>query len=81
MTKLIITRTSEWNNKGRKIGIYLNDQKIDVIEDGEKKEFEIKPGAYKINGKIDWCKSPILQFELAGNEKKNLKFQDINMLD
>ena len=74
MTKLIITRTSERNNKARKFGIYLNNEKIGVIDDGEKKEFEIEPGNYKINGKIDWCKSPKLEFKIAENETKEIEF-------
>jgi len=73
MTKLIITRTSEWNNKVRKFGLYLNDKKIGTIEDGEKKEFEIEPGVYKINGKIDWCKSQKVEFEINENESKEIE--------
>jgi len=73
MTKLIITRTSEWNNKAREFGIYLNDKKIGVIDDGEKKEFEIESGIYKINGKIDWCKSQKIEFEIAENESKEIE--------
>lgn len=73
MTKLIITRTSEWNNKAREFGIYLNDKKIGVIDDGEKKEFEIESGVYNINGKIDWCKSQKVEFEINENESKEIK--------
>ena len=73
MTKLIITRTSEWNNKAREFGIYLNDKKIGVIDDGEKKEFEIEPGVYKVNGKIDWCKSPKIEFNIKDNESKEIE--------
>jgi hypothetical protein len=74
MTKLIITRTSEWNNKARKFGIYLNNEKIGVVENGEKKEFEIEPGNHKINGKIDWCKSPKLELKISENETKKIEF-------
>jgi len=73
MTKLILTRTSEWNNKTRKFGIYLNNQKIGLIEDGEKIEFEIEPGVHKINGKIDWCKSAKIEFEINENETKEIE--------
>lgn len=73
MTKLIITRTSEWNNKAREFGIYLNDKKIGVIADGEKKEFNIETGVYKINGKIDWCKSQEIEFDIAENESKEIE--------
>lgn len=73
MAKLIITRTSEWNNKAREFGIYLNDRKIGVIDDGEKKEFEIESGDYKIHGKIDWCKSQKFEFKIAENESKEIE--------
>lgn len=73
MPKLIVTRTSEWNNKVRKFGIYLNNKKIGVINDGEKKEFEIESGVYKISGKIDWCKSQEIEFEINKNESKEIE--------
>jgi len=73
MTKLIVTRAAEWNNKAREFGIYLNEKKIGTIADGETKEFEIKPGNHKINGKVDWCKSPILEFDIT--EKESKEFQ------
>ena len=73
MTKLIVTRAAEWNNKARKFGIYLNEKKIGTIADGETKEFEIKPGNHKINGKVDWCKSPMLEFDITANESKEIQ--------
>ena len=73
MTKLIIKRNSEWNSRARKFGIYLNDKKIGTIANGETKEFQIDSGKHKINGKIDWCKSPIIDFEIAENESKTIE--------
>ncbi len=73
MTKLIIKRNSEWNNRARQFGIYLNDKKIGTISNGETKEFEIDSGKHKINGKIDWCKSPTIDFEIAENESKTIE--------
>jgi len=73
MTKLIVTRAEEWNNKAREYGLYLNEKKIGTIADGETKEFEIKPGSHKINGKVDWCKSPVLEFDVSANESKEIK--------
>ncbi|NLP59388.1 hypothetical protein [Lutibacter sp. B1] len=83
MAKLIITRVSEWNNKAREFGIYLNNNKIGVISDGETKEFEIDSGKYKINGKIDWCKSPMLEFETVENESTKIEiagFKYVNIV-
>ena len=73
MSKLIITRTSEWNNRAREFGIYIDNEKIGTISNGETQEFDIEPGKHKINGKIDWCKSPIMEFEIVSNESKEIE--------
>ena len=73
MAKLIISRTSELNNRAREFGIYLNNKKIGTIANGETKEFEIEPGIHKINAKIDWCKSQTTEFNIIENESKVIK--------
>ncbi|MGM1054682.1 MAG: hypothetical protein ACQEWG_02215 [Bacteroidota bacterium] len=73
MAKLIITRTSELNNRAREFGIYLNNIKIGTISNGDTKEFEIEPGIHKINAKIDWCKSQTTEFNIIENESKVIK--------
>ena len=35
MGKLIISRKKEWNNKGRKFGVYIDGEKKDIIGNGE----------------------------------------------
>ena len=52
-------RKSQWANKMRDIGLYLNGEKIGALDDGETKEFEIEPGLHRLSAKIDWCGSPI----------------------
>ena len=73
MTKLIIKRTSEWNNRMRNIGIYLDGEKIGVIGNGEVKEFEVESGEHTLKAKIDWCGSEILKINLSDNETKKIK--------
>ena len=73
MSKLIITRNSEWNNRARNYGLYLNNKKIGKIANGESKKFDLDSGTYKINGKIDWCKSPTIQFSISENETKEIQ--------
>ncbi|UMB60676.1 hypothetical protein MHL31_00340 [Lutibacter sp. A80] len=68
MTKLSITRKYEWNNMARDYGIYIDGKKIGTIANGETKEFEITAGTHKINGKIDWCKSPIKTINFLENK-------------
>ncbi len=70
MNKLIIDRRSEWTNRGRKIGLYLNQEKIGTIENGETKEFDLKPGSYNLKAKIDWCGSQEHKLTFNENEIK-----------
>ena len=73
MTKLIIKRTSEFNNKARYFGVYVNGDKVGAIADGETKEFNIKPGKNQLMAKIDWCQSQTLEFEIQENETKTIE--------
>lgn len=73
MAKLIIRRTSEWNNRMRSFGIYLNDQKIGTIRNGEIKEFEVEPGIHELKAKIDWCESETIKVEVKADKAKALE--------
>lgn len=73
MTKLTITRTSEWNNKGREIGVYIDSKKMGTISNGETKDFDIDAGSHQINAKIDWCKSPVIDFQAVENQTTEIK--------
>lgn len=44
-----------------------------TVSNGEIKEFETDSGKHKINSKIDWCKSPTIDFEIAENESKTIE--------
>lgn len=79
MAKLIIKRTSEWNNRMRDIGIYLDGEKIGVIGNGEIKEFEIEPGEHTLKSKIDWCGSETLKMNLTDNETKKIELSGFKL--
>lgn len=66
MENLIITRISQHVNRARKIHIYLDDEKIDSIKNGETKKLNLEVGTHKIYAKIDWCKT--VPLELSINE-------------
>jgi hypothetical protein len=68
MSRLIVNRRSEWANRAREIGLYLNEQKIRKIQNGQSKEFDLKPGNYKLKAKIDWCGSQLNDIEIKENE-------------
>tara|TARA_B110000967_G_C18373659_1_gene311782 strand:+ start:73 stop:510 length:438 start_codon:yes stop_codon:yes gene_type:complete len=73
MTKIIIKRNSEWNNKARLIGIYIDGEKVGTINDGETQEYEVGNGKHEIFAKIDWCRSPKIELNIEESELKTLK--------
>ncbi|MGM1057466.1 MAG: hypothetical protein ACQEWG_16390 [Bacteroidota bacterium] len=73
MSKIVIKRKSQWANKMRGIGLYLNGEKIGTIDDGETKEFQIEPGLHRLSAKIDWCGSPIEEIKLKQNDVKHVE--------
>ncbi len=73
MTKIIIKRNSEWNNKVREIGIYVDGEKVGTINDGETQEYEIESGKHEVFAKIDWCRSQKIELNTSENETVTLK--------
>ena len=70
MTRIIVTRSSEWNNRMRDIGIYLDGKKIGAISNGETKSFDLDPGTHRLKASIDWCHSQEVPFIVGEDEKK-----------
>jgi len=79
MAKLKIKRSSEWNNRMRDIGIYLDGEKIGVIGNGERKEFDVEPGEHTLKSKIDWCGSNTLKMKVADMETKNIELSGFKL--
>ncbi|PIB25538.1 hypothetical protein [Maribacter sp. 4G9] len=73
MRKIRVERNSEWNNKARAIGIYIDGEKVGTINDGETQEYEVENGKHEIFAKIDWCRSPKIELNIAENETKTIK--------
>ncbi|KAB1065246.1 hypothetical protein [Salibacter halophilus] len=61
MPKLRIYRKREWINKLRAIDLYVNDEKVASIDDGETIEIEIPEGEVVFYSKIDWARSNTLK--------------------
>jgi hypothetical protein len=70
MPKLRIHRKREWINKLRAIELYVNDEKIASIDDGETIELEIPEGEVAFYSKIDWARSNTLK--VSGNTEVEL---------
>ncbi len=73
MTKIIIERNSEWNNKAREIGIYIDGEKVGIIDDGGTQEYEVEYGKHEVYTKIDWCRSQKIEVNTAENDITTLK--------
>jgi hypothetical protein len=73
MAKLIISRRKEWQNRGRKFGIYIDGEKRDVIENGAIKELELEPGKHTLKFKIDWTGSPEKELEISDEKSKSIE--------
>jgi len=73
MGTLRIIRSSEWANKLRAIGIYVNGNKVGEVKNGETKEFEVPDGMNEISAKIDWCGSNKLNLMFSGNGTKTVE--------
>ena len=73
MATIIITRTSEYNNRLRDYQLFLDGTKIGAISNGETKEFNATEGQHTILAKIDWCSSPEISFTLSPTDTKKLE--------
>ena len=72
MAKIKIKRTNELNNRARQIGVYLDNNKIGTILNGETKEFDVPSGKHTVRAKIDWCGSKDLTCQINENEIKTV---------
>ena len=73
MGSIIINRTSEYLNRLRNYGVYIDGKKVDTISNGETKKFNISAGQHSILTKIDWCSSQTLSVDINDNETKSFK--------
>ena len=72
MAKIIIKRTSEYNNRLRDYQLFLDGIKIGTLANGQTASFETTPGQHTVVAKIDWCSSPELTLTLNETDQKQL---------
>ncbi|MET2985059.1 hypothetical protein [Aureibaculum conchae] len=70
---LEITRTKQYANKARAIGIYINNKKVGTIKDGETKIFILDAEENEVYAKIDWCQTEPQKISTKENETTILK--------
>jgi len=73
MATMVLNRTSEYGNRLRNFGVFVDGKKAGTIANGETKKFNVLSGQHTLVTKIDWCSSPTLVFSIGDNEIKNFK--------
>jgi|GEM_PF-3194476 len=67
-SSLTLVRGIEPTNYFRKYIVFIDGKETGKISSGETKHFDLEPGRYSIQIKIDWCESTPINFEIM-NEK------------
>ncbi len=73
MATIILQRTNEYINRLRDYQIYIDEQKVGTIANGETKEFEVSNEQHTIVAKIDWCSSPTVTVNLNNLLTQHIK--------
>jgi hypothetical protein len=73
MATIILNRTSEYVNRLRNYGVYIDGKKVGTIANGETKDFVVTPGHHSIVTKIDWCSSKTINFDISNDELKEFR--------
>lgn len=67
--KLVLTRKGEWMNRIRRYKVFINGKEVGLIKNDGTEEYELEPGTYTVQCRIDWTSSPVHTVELK--EGKN----------
>ncbi|WP_165750091.1 hypothetical protein [Cellulophaga sp. Z1A5H] len=73
MPKLIVERTSEWNNKARQIDFYIDGVQKGILDNGKTLTFDLEPGTHEIVAKINNRRSEKIQINFTKDETKTFK--------
>jgi len=73
MGTLIVIRSSDLPGFLEDIDIFLNEKKIGEISRSKSKQFELEPGDYTLQAKINKRTSSVTQFSIKENETRTFK--------
>jgi len=73
MPTIQIKRTSEYINRFRDYQLYLDGVKVGAVANGQTQTLEVTPGRHTLEAKIDWCSSPEIAFDIAGDETRTFE--------
>ena len=69
---ILLKRTSQFANRLRKFKVYLDNQYISDIADGEEISIPVTADSHQLHLKIDWLNSEKYEIELAKGDNINL---------
>jgi hypothetical protein len=67
MAEIQITRKNGWVDRFRAYTVWIDGANVGKIRAGQNSAFEVEPGEHKIQLRIDWCGSRIV--ELTAGKK------------
>ncbi len=70
MSSIKIIRIDKAPKGKKKYDIYIDNNKIDLISEGEKKEIKLTSGRHSIYTKFRWVRSQDFSFEIKDSETK-----------
>lgn len=73
LTKVILSRPTQWMNRLRGYRIFINGEKIATIKNGASEDILVKPGTNSIECKLDWCGSRPFVIDIKEGETVYLR--------
>lgn len=78
MATLFVHRNNDYNNRLRKISIFLNDTCVGTVKSNESIKVGVNAGENKVYVKIDWVRSNILHFNSEENNSHTIEISSKN---
>lgn len=69
-SSISIRRSSQYTNSLRAIKIFIDQNLIGEIRDGEERSYIIQPGLHSIHAKIDFTESNAISFQIEPGQSK-----------
>ena len=67
-SRIVLTRSSEWMNRARRLRVYINGEKAGTIGNANTEEFKVQPGQHSVSCKVDWCSSRDFEVHLEAEQ-------------
>jgi hypothetical protein len=63
-SKLILTRKAEWINRRQRFKVFINDKEAGLIKNDDTQEYELEPGTYTVQCKLNWTSSLVYALKI-----------------